>query len=514
VIVECDHCGAPLEVERGNAFATCSYCGRTNRVKSARTLMLERPRNWRPPETWTPPQHVPAPSDVPLRRRPAPAAPPANPRSSVGCIVAAVAGFTSLVGFLPFAPMLLPHLPFFGVETEEPPTVARIELAQGDPEPIRGSAEGELDASELGTRCRGYVPRHPQATLHTEQAGQARLDVSGSSEDLVMAVRTPEGAWRCDDDSGDGTLPRLTLDLSPGEHRVHVGTYHSGRSVPFTLTVDAELTDAPTVAGGVAPEATPAFATVRVGAAPPSGVWAGHTAGWVDASRLDGSCRGAVPIAPHLRLHAIESQRVRLVTRDNSEDLVMVVRTPSGHYVCDDDSGSGTNPQIELALMPGDTAVWVGVYDEDDEATFSLGLSAPPGGRDRGAGLRPDAAPVLGTVNLDLPEWADTHEGRVRTTLNARRLDPACRGRVGAAPDLNVLTTIDRPVEITTAGDEDLTLIVRGPDGTLRCDDDSGEGRNPRVRRTLRPGLHQIWVGAFGRRPPRFTLRLVERPGS
>ncbi|HJL14295.1 MAG TPA: hypothetical protein RMH99_01495 [Sandaracinaceae bacterium LLY-WYZ-13_1] len=515
MIVECRNCGAPLEVERGHAFAQCSYCGRTNKVKSARTLMAERPASWQPPPTWTPPAHVPAPSDQPLPRSPTPAS--AKPsRGSSGCWPALfIGGFVTLSAGVPIllATGLWVHLPLVGIDVEAEPTVARIDLSQPSPGPLPGTAESDVAARSLGDGCRGYLPRAPQVTLRTTEPGAVVLEVIDSGADLVLAVHTAQGAWLCDDDSGEGTLPRLRATLAPGEHQVFVGAFHDGESAPFSLTVQAQLTDAAPVAEGVTPDATPSLATVDLSVAPPSGVWPGQTTGWVEGRGLDASCRGSVPMVPHLRIRVPASsgpRAVRLVTRDADEDLVMAARTPSGRYVCDDDSGAGLNPRLDLELEPGDTAVWVGPFHGDRSSRFTLELGEP--GRFGGGahGLRPDAAPAVGTVNLDMDEWSSTFDGRVRADVNARRLDPACRGHVGAAPDLVVLTTIDRDVTITAEDRADLTLIVRGPSGALVCDDDSGEGRDPSIRRTLRPGAHQVWVGAFRGTEPDFRLRLTE----
>jgi len=49
---------------------------------------------------------------------------------------------------------------------------------------------------------------------------------------------------------------------------------------------------------------------------------------------------------------------------------------------------------------------------------------------------------------------------------------------------------------------EDMTLVVRGPDGTFHCNDDSGDptnGLNPLVEITNAPaGDYAIYVGAYG----------------
>lgn len=60
MILECAHCGAPLDVPAGSTTSRCRYCGHTSRVEELRTVFPQRPPDWRPPRKWTPPQHAPA----------------------------------------------------------------------------------------------------------------------------------------------------------------------------------------------------------------------------------------------------------------------------------------------------------------------------------------------------------------------------------------------------------------------------------------------------------------------
>ena len=72
MIVECGHCGAPLDVREGRRYTKCTYCKKTSEARQLRTIEPQTPPGWRPPPVWTPPAHVPANSHVPLRLNPAP----------------------------------------------------------------------------------------------------------------------------------------------------------------------------------------------------------------------------------------------------------------------------------------------------------------------------------------------------------------------------------------------------------------------------------------------------------
>lgn len=99
---------------------------------------------------------------------------------------------------------------------------------------------------------------------------------------------------------------------------------------------------------------------------------------------------------------------------------------------------------------------------------------------------------------------------RVTEELDARTLDPACVGKIGRFPNYVIDVTepvpliITAPVdEIDPAQGEDFTLVVRAPDGSFICDDDSGGDRRPQIVLTQpQLGRYEIWLGVYGQ----FTL--------
>ncbi len=67
MILECRHCGAPLDVKADVTLTKCRYCGVTSERRLLRTIAQETPRDYHPPKVWVPPPHVAAPSNQPLR---------------------------------------------------------------------------------------------------------------------------------------------------------------------------------------------------------------------------------------------------------------------------------------------------------------------------------------------------------------------------------------------------------------------------------------------------------------
>lgn len=499
MIVECKHCGAPLDVQVGSAFAKCAYCGTTNKVKSAKTLMAESPIGWTPPPVWQPPPQARV--HAPLPYRPPPA------RRASGCVgpILGVGFFVAITGFTLFMSGALTLLPFVGVETDGAPTIATIDLAQPGP-PVAGEAGGSYDGSQLGAMCRGYIARQPHAIVRTREGASVRIGAQGGSVDLVMAVRTSDGRWLCDDDSGGNRMPLVTAALPAGDHRVWVGTFSQGESSPFTLVVDGQPTGgAPPGQDGLAPDATPRIGEVQLGPEVANATWPSTTSGWVDASRIASTCRGSVPVAPHLRITTAQPREIELVTRENGNvDLVMLVRGPSGRVECDDDSGGSLNPRIRTRLEPGSTSVWVGVYHAEATASFQLALSEI-GATPAAVGMA--VAPTLGTVDLDLPGYATRFASTVRPERPLRALDVRCRGFAGEVHDLVVLTTAPRELALTARGSDGLRLVVRGPEGNARCVE--GDRSGATLRQTWMPGAHHVWIGSARRSGVSYELLLV-----
>jgi DNA-directed RNA polymerase subunit RPC12/RpoP len=107
MLLECDYCGAPLDLIDTTRIATCSYCGRKSLVAALKTIETRTPPGWRPPPVWTPPRHVPAPSLPMAYHRPRARVSPLLPLLGVmialavgGVVVFGVAGGAAMVPML------------------------------------------------------------------------------------------------------------------------------------------------------------------------------------------------------------------------------------------------------------------------------------------------------------------------------------------------------------------------------------------------------------------------------
>lgn len=80
----------------------------------------------------------------------------------------------------------------------------------------------------------------------------------------------------------------------------------------------------------------------------------------------------------------------------------------------------------------------------------------------------------------------------------ASTLSSGCLGNIPMSPQhvLNVVGPFANLTIMVDGHGADPTLVVRLPDGTFRCADDS-DGLNPLVRGPVGPGRVEIYVGAY-----------------
>lgn len=58
MLLECDNCGAPLDVQDGARRAKCNYCGQSKAVEQLGKVAEQTPQGWQPPQQWSPPAHT------------------------------------------------------------------------------------------------------------------------------------------------------------------------------------------------------------------------------------------------------------------------------------------------------------------------------------------------------------------------------------------------------------------------------------------------------------------------
>lgn len=233
-------------------------------------------------------------------------------------------------------------------------------------------------ASTLDSACPGYVDPDAADIVLTLDDQQDNLSLFAEShEDLVLMVLDPSGLWHCDDDSY-GFNPAVTVSpAEAGAYRIHVGGYSRDITGDFDLFAnlgvprwrystgqpydgDAGLAtgilgfDAAPSGGrlylepGIVTDRAPIRLVNRTGIAAEISP---DCAGYMDPSRPD----------TVLTLDRVEP-RVTVYAASEA-DTTLMLRTPDGGILCNDDF-VGLNPGIVMTdAEPGDYAIWVGSYD-------------------------------------------------------------------------------------------------------------------------------------------------------
>jgi len=100
--------------------------------------------------------------------------------------------------------------------------------------------------------------------------------------------------------------------------------------------------------------------------------------------------------------------------------------------------------------------------------------------------------------------------------INASNVNENCVGQISrrASFTLRYREAGELPLIFRAESDADTTLVVRAPDGSWSCNDDTN-GLNPQVRfNTPANGRYQVWVGRFGEtsETAAATLHVTEIP--
>ena len=271
------------------------------------------------------------------------------------------------------------------LEWTDEPNYGGVSLEAGfapDPHNISLYAGGDQDVFEaVGQNCRGYATRQPDFNLDYD-ASVLDLYLSASSEgDITMTVRAPDGTWHCDDDGAGDLNPGLQFEEpESGIYNIWVGTYSERDPIPATLhiselafgdeygmdetldfTLDANYGSVELEAGFL-PD--PHRLELRAG-------------GPVEASSgANRSCRGFVTAAPDYEVQYTAGEMDLFISAyADGNDPTLVVNTPSGEWVCNDDQ-IGLNPGIAFENPEsGVYDIWVGTYLEDDAFEAELQIS-------------------------------------------------------------------------------------------------------------------------------------------
>jgi hypothetical protein len=429
----------------------------------------------------------------------------------------------------------MPRLPLLGVlltaavpaalaqpNPDAPPAAGTVTLESGfspDPHAVELTAGGPVEAAAASPECMGYVTAAPSVVLDYGGSDERYFHLYVRSDtDTVLLVRTPGGAWLCNDDF-EGPIPAVHVDApEAGRYAVWVGTYAGDTDVPATLYAsEIAMTR-------LDPEGEPTSGTADLGAGfTPDPHEVTVTAGGpIPLFGVEG-CYGYMdPAAPTfvLRYDADGSGPLYVyVEAGGGEDLTLAVMAPDGTVHCNDDA-MDLNPGLVVEpAAAGRYAVWVGSYGEAAApipATLFFSATGGPTGEyieddyyeddyyedgayEGGEDISLFAAPAHGTLTL-APGFAPEEVAVEAGGGDAVSVfGSGCAGYIAnGEPDLNVLFGEGvSALAFYAESEDDTTLLVNLPDGSWRCSDDE-VGRNPGLEiEAPEGGLYNVWVGTY-----------------
>lgn len=273
------------------------------------------------------------------------------------------------------------------------------------------------------------------------------LELESDDFDAYLILLSPDEEQTEDDDGGNGLNSRIDTVLSEnGEYRVMVTTFAEDEDGDYLLTMDLGG------AGGGSGDAR-----IERG----------------DLTRDDEQLKEGEYYDRYV-LDGERGETVEIELRSDDFDTYLLVITPDGERLTDDDGGSGTNSAMTLRMTErGEYEILVTSYSSDATGDYELIISGmgdggAPAGRDmveRGELSRQDR-------ELDTGEYYDLY------TFDA------VRGQ---------RVTIEME-----SNDFDTYLIVEGPDGERWTNDDGGSGTDSRLEiRIDESGEYEIQATSY-----------------
>ena len=248
------------------------------------------------------------------------------------------------------------------------------------PDPTSASlkAGGDVEVDE-GSCSYGYISETGAMGLDYE-AGALDLYVYAESDiDTMLLISTPSGDFLCDDDSHGSLNPRIHIeDPESGRYIIFVGAYTQGEYQPATVYF-TELD--PDIFGEGAPNfiLDPLFGSAELSQSfsPDPHTVSLRAGGDVDVN-VGGCTVGNVSQAPSYNVRFTGSGELHISARSD-DDTTLLINTPSGEWLCDDDSLGNSNPLVSVSsAAEGLYNIWVGTYNgEESSATLSISRKVP-----------------------------------------------------------------------------------------------------------------------------------------
>lgn len=270
-----------------------------------------------------------------------------------------------------------------------------------DPQVFSGTSGGAMAAQNMNSACRGWISPTPDHLLVLNSAFSFLRVFVESSADTTLVVQLPNGQMLCNDDAY-GNNPAVEQSWSPGTYKIWIGSYQQGQNSQYTLKLTELRSQVPS---GSSPAATTTTTTatsanpaspgigalqirsrrgnfkpmrLRTGFRPDPKLTSGRSGGRVDATPLGGTCKGWIADRPDHIVNLQSAFNFFRIFINSSADTTLVVLTPTGQWLCNDDA-FGNNPAVDQQIWaPGKYLVWVGSYNQGEISPYTIGFTEIP----------------------------------------------------------------------------------------------------------------------------------------
>lgn len=289
------------------------------------------------------------------------------------------------------------------------PLFATVELDASDtldPFLISVTATGSVDASTIAEDCVGFVPAVPDVALNWTGESDLLRIFFHSTGDATLTVVTPDGEVFCNDDAS-GTFFDPMVDIEnpvEGRYAIHVGHFDPDISYPGFLVLTSDDVYSPTsfnlnilvprepLDDGLVTQLP--IELLLVENPPLSGNETSIEPGFgettfdfsesgqiplfnVQTGNLN--CTGFVESLPTAVFNwAGESEAVEVLV-EADHDTTLMVYTPDGEYICNDDTGPGgenLNPSVVFETPDqGRYVIYVGSFEPGESVTGSITIT-------------------------------------------------------------------------------------------------------------------------------------------
>ncbi|MBN1436362.1 MAG: PPC domain-containing protein [Sedimentisphaerales bacterium] len=306
--------------------------------------------------------------------------------------------------------------------------------------------------------------------FEADRGDSIEIDMTASF-DTYLIVRRPTGSELTDDDSGEGVNAQLQFTAnSSGTYEILATTYSRGTTGSYVLTVlgVSEVTSSHEEDTNTSPSNRGGLYTQQ------------GTLSSGDLLRND----------KYYDCYSFYADRDEQIVIDmtSSYDNYLIVHTPSGSELADDDGGDSLNARLDfVADEAGTYEVWASSYGRRQTGAYTLERT---GGSDWGSCS--DSHITDSRQRQLREENTESMRGRLQSGDERSRRNSYCDVYTFWAQ------AGDRVQVDMTSDDFDTYLYVTDPAGNESTNDDGGDGRNSRLSFTAdQTGRYEIKAAGF-----------------